>query len=209
MIMTILDQHIKNMRLALLDSDMSSVAVERDWLMGEITAALLEQDEKTMNILRGHLADLAPLVDEYGDAKPGDRWRATWEILRAFCVTYRPLEQFRLAAPGKLSGLLLRHIHKTPGVTPTELVNRVSKNINHVSNTLRALAEQGLVQRIPQGRKKCYYLTAMGREALAQQQPVAAVEKTIKGKPSNLFKLDHLRDGRLKNRETSRLPARW
>lgn len=200
-----LEDHLARLRAALIDKDQAAVTREQHWLMGAVSTALLQQDQAAMMTLRGHLADLAPLADHYGEALPGERWRAAWEILLDFTETIRPLEQVRLAAPGQLSGLLLRHIANTPGIQPSELARRVGKEPNHISNTLRALSDQGLVQRVPAGRKSFYHLAAMGVAALAQQQPLEGIVKPAQtGKVADL---DHAREERLQGRNTRELPA--
>ncbi|MFA7243450.1 MAG: MarR family transcriptional regulator [Sulfuricellaceae bacterium] len=202
-----LEDHLALLRAALIDQDQAAATREQHWLMGALSAALLQQDQAAMMTLRGHLADLAPLADHYGDALPGERWRAAWEILLDFTETIRPLEQVRLAAPGQLSGLLLRHISDTPGITPSELARRVGKEPNHISNTLRALSDQGLVQRVPAGRNSFYHLAAMGVAALAQQQPL--VETVKPTQPGKVINFAHAKKERLQGRDTRELPARW
>jgi len=201
-----LDRHVQALRQALLAGEAPAAATERDWLMGEVAAALLSQDAEALKALRARLADLAPLADRYGDGRPGDRWRAVWEILHACSETIRPLEQVRLARPGQLSGLLLRHIGDCEGITQGELSTRVGKRPNHVSNTLRGLAEQGLVHRVPQGRTVRYYLSEMGRELLAEQRPARAVPPAASG-PERPLK--YVRPERIEGRNTRRLPAAW
>jgi DNA-binding MarR family transcriptional regulator len=201
-----LESHVQTLRRALLDGDQATAAAEQDWLMGEAAAALLQQDTAAMTALRVHLADLAPLADRYGDGRPGDRWRAVWELLQACGETIRPLEQVRLADASRLSGLLLRHIGASEGITPTELGERTGKRLNHISNILRALMGQGLVHRIPQGREGHYYLSDMGRALLAQSQPVRAVAPASKA-PAALP--PHVREKRLQGRDTRRLPTDW
>lgn len=171
--MTDLDSHLDLLRSALAGGDQAAASREERWLMGTISTALLHQDQETMMALRGHLADLAPLADRYGSARPGERWRAAWEILNDFTETIRPLEQHRLAEPGKVSGQLLQLIRSQPGITPGELAKRVGKGLNHVSNTLRTLVDQGLAQRVPAGRTGFYHLSAMGIEALDRLQPAS------------------------------------
>lgn len=204
-----LEDHIAKMRAALIDKDQAAATREQHWLMGAISAALLQQDQAAMMTLRGHLADLAPLADHYGAALPGERWRAAWEILLDFTEAIRPLEQVRLVAPGQLSGLLLHHIAATPGITPGELACRTGKEPNHISNTLRALSDQGLVQRVPAGRNSFYHLAAMGVAALAQQQPLAEAAKSAPTESGKVIDFAHAKKERLQRRDTARLPARW
>jgi len=203
-----LDRHILALRQALLAHEKPAAKSEKDWLMGEVAAALLQQDAEALKALRARVCDLAPLADRYAEAQPGDRWRAVWEILHACSETIRPLEQVRLAKPGQLSGLLLRHIGDSEGITPTELGERVGKKPSHVSNTLRALAEQGLVHRVPQGREIRYFLSEMGRELLAERQPVRAVP-AIAAVGGTAIKFPYVEENRLQGRDIRRLPARW
>ncbi len=198
-----LEHHILTLRQALLDGNSTEAETAKNWLMGEAAAALLHQDATGMNALRAHLADLAPLADKYGDGRPGDRWRAVWELLHACGETVRPLEQARLARPSQLSGLILRHIRDDEGITPSELGARVNKKPNHVSNTLRILAEQGLLYRVPQGKKNRYYLSEMGREILQRQQPVQPAPA-----PAPVPDLPHVDENRLQGRNIYELPGR-
>ncbi len=154
---------------ALIDGDLDAARSLQGWLMGECAAGLLNQDGDTLADLRAAVADLAPVADHYGPGKPGDRWRAVWELLHAIGATTRPLEQLRLAYPERVSGQLLRLIRDRPGISPREMVESLGKKANHVSNALRGLIDQGLVDRVTRGREVDYYLTGAGREALADE----------------------------------------
>lgn len=201
-----LEQHVSQLRQALLDGNGDAVVREQHWLMGAISTALLQQDQPAMMALRGHLADLAPLADHYGAARPGERWRAAWEILHDFTAGIRPLEQSRLAEPRTFSGVLLEHIAKQPGITPSQLASQTRKQGNHVSNTLRALAEQGLVQHVPAGRNSFYHLTAMGIEA-RQRWQLQSEPPREENKVSNVVPIFiYVREDRLSG-DTTRLPG--
>jgi DNA-binding MarR family transcriptional regulator len=156
---------------ALIDGDFDAAKHLQGWLMGECAAGLLNQDGETLADLRAAVADLVAVADRYGPGKPGDRWRAVWELLHAIGATTRPLEQLRLAHPQRVSGQLLQLIRDRPGISPSEMVQCLGKKANHVSNALRGLIDQGLVDRVTRGREVDYYLTGTGREALADEAP--------------------------------------
>ncbi|MBS4097375.1 MAG: winged helix-turn-helix transcriptional regulator [Sulfuricella sp.] len=201
-----LEQHVSQLRQALLEENGDAATREQHWLMGAISTALLQQDQPAMMALRGHLADLAPLADRYATARPGERWRAAWEILHDFTEGIRPLEQARLAEPRNFSGVLLELIGKQPGITPSQLANRTGKQGNHVSNTLRALADQGLVQRVPAGRNSFYHLSAMGSEALQRLQPHSEAPPE-ENTGTNVLQFPHLNGERLSAANPNRLPG--
>jgi hypothetical protein len=163
---------------ALIDGDPAAVENLQGWLMGECAAGLLNQDGESLAELRAAVADLAPVADRYGPGKPGDRWRAVWELLHAIGQTSRPLEQIRLARPERVSGQLLRLIRDQPGIAPGEMAKSLGKQANHVSNALRGLIDQGLVHRVARGREVNYYLSETGREALVDETPA---QETVGG----------------------------
>jgi len=161
---TELEEHAQALRLALIDGDPDAAEGHKNWLMGEVAAGLLHQDAQALMTLRAAVADLAPVADHYGDGRKGDRWRAVWELLYALSQTVRPLEQVRLARPETFTGQVLRLILDEPGVTPREVAERTRRQPNQVSNSLRALLDQGLVLRIPQGRSARYFPQEAARE---------------------------------------------
>ena len=187
-------EQVDQLRQALLGGDAERAEAPQAWLMGEIASALQAQDRDKMMELRGHLANLIPLADHHGSGKPGDRWRAVWELLQACSATHRPLEQYRLAEPGRLSGLILAQIKRQPGITPSELAGDLKKQANQISNELRRLRDEGLVHRVPEGAQRQYFLTSAARTLLVGQSPVRLVVQ-----PQREYL--HLREERLKQRE--------
>jgi hypothetical protein len=166
-----LKAHAQDLRLALMDGDKDAAAKLQTWLMGEVAAGLIEQESDALLDLRAAIADLPQVADRYGDGKPGDRWRAVWELLYTVGQTSRPMEQQRLMRPETVPGQLLRLIADTPGIAPTKMAEDLSKETNHISNTLRALLDQGLVYRVPRGRTASYYVTPEAAEGLPNQVP--------------------------------------
>lgn len=157
------ENNILIMRNVLLKKNRDLYVVKKDWLMGEITSALMLQDEKIIMILRGHLADLIPLAREHGDAGEGERWQTIWEILHAFHVTSRPLEQLRLASSKLITGVLMRVIENNPGLSGVELSNLMDKSLKKVNDSIASLERHDLIMHIP---SKGLFLTATGREML-------------------------------------------
>jgi DNA-binding transcriptional ArsR family regulator len=183
---TELEQRALALRLALIDGDSAAADVHQNWLMGEVATGLLYQDAQTLTALGAALADLPPLADRYGDGRKGDRWRAVWELVEAIGETVRPLEQVRLARGGTYTGEVLRLILDEPGITPKAIVERTGRQPNHVSNTLRALLDQGLVYRLPQGRSARYFAEASARElaGAAASGPAEAREPDRRASPA-------------------------
>lgn len=185
-----LEQRAQALRLALIDGDTARAEEHKNWLMGEAAAGLLYQDAETLMVLRAAVADLAPVADRYGDGQKGDRWRAVWELLYAVSETVRPLEQVRLARPETFTGEVLQLILDEPGVTPREIAERKGRQPNHVSNTLRALLDQGLVYRLPQGRTARYFAEQEARElagATSVAQPPAASPRGVPATDEHRF----------------------
>lgn len=199
----VLQQYAQALSDALIDGDAAAAEIHQSWLMGEVAAGLLHQDTDTLLDLRAAIADLAPIADHYGNGQRGDRWRAVWELLYAISQTTRPAEQQRLARPETLPGQLLRLIGENIGATPSELAQKLNKKLNHISNTLRTLIDQGLVFRVPQGRELRYYLNDTGRQLLGLPQPQAPVDKPA-------APLIYLNDERIKRRglDTCTVPGR-
>jgi DNA-binding transcriptional ArsR family regulator len=196
-------QHIDQLRQALLDANPEQIEAPQAWLMGEIATVLQSQDREKMMELRGYLADLIPLADHYGTSKPGDRWRTAWELLQASSASHQPLEQYRLAEPGRLSGLILKHIKQIPGITPGELTKILHKMPNQISNELKRLRDDGLVHQIPNGNKRQYFLSSTARGLLEQQSPARSVPA-----PAPARKFPHVRKDRLEQRpDIHKIPA--
>ena len=187
-------QHIEQLRQALLSGDSESVEAPQAWLMGEIAGALQAQDRAAMMELRGYLANLIPLADHHGSGKPGDRWRAVWELLQACSASHQPLEQYRLAEASRLSGLILVRIKRQPGITPSELGKNLEKKANQISNELKRLREEGLVHQVPEGAQRRYFLTTAARTLLDGQSPVRLAAQQPREYP-------HLREERIEGRE--------
>lgn len=158
-----IESNVLVMRKALLEKSHDLHEIKKCWLMGEITSALMQQDEKSMMILRGHLADLIPLAHEYGDAGDGERWQTTWEILHTFHVTSRPLEQLRLASSKLISGKLLRVLENNPGLSGVELSGLTNESLKKINDAIASLEKHDLIMHIPGNG---LYLTATARELL-------------------------------------------
>ena len=171
-----LHTHATSLRQALIKSDKSAIRTHRDWLIGAVAAALLDQDMDAMRSLRAELASLIAVTDQYYDAGAGERWRALAEILQACADTYKPLEQMRLAQPNRLSGLVLRHIGRESGITPSSLADKLGKQRNHISNELRALEQEGLIHKLSEGRNTYLYISGIGRKMLENYQAAAPVD---------------------------------
>ena len=171
------EQRAQALRLALIDGDAATARTHQDWLMGEVAASLLHQDAQTLMALSTAVADLPPLADRHGDGRKGDRWRAVWELLDAIGETVRPLEQVRLARAETYTGEVLRLILGEPGIAPKVIAERTGRQPNHVSNTLRALLDQGLVYRLPQGRTARYFAEESARELVGGAAPSPAVSR--------------------------------
>lgn len=168
-----LHAHATDLRTALLKCDWAAIRQHRDWLVGAVAAALLDQNVDAMRALRAELANLVAVTDKYSDAGAGERWRALAEILQACADTCKPLEQMRLAQPNRLSGLILRHIGKESGITPSALADKLDKQRSHISNELKALECEGLIHKLSEGRNTYLYISGIGRKMLENYQTVA------------------------------------
>lgn len=166
--------HVEGLRTALINGDQAVTRQHRDWLTCAIAGALLDQDIEAMRILRVELADLISLADHYASEGSGERWRALCEVLQLCCDTFKPLEQVRLAQPNRLSGLILRHIGKESGITPSLLAEKLEKKRSHISNELAALEKEGLIHRLSEGRNTYLYISGIGRSVLAGFVPLSA-----------------------------------
>ncbi len=161
---------------ALKSHDEASLLLEKAWLTTAATAVLLEQETDKIREMRAFIADLAPLADRLDmTGKPGDRWRALGDVLTLALESGKPLEQLNLVLPSQVSGLLVKHIDKQPGITQNELGARCGKNPSHVSNELKKLEHAGLIYRKKQGRENALFLTRLGNETLKNIEPVEPV----------------------------------
>lgn len=204
-----LKKRAQDLRLALMDGDQDAAAKLQAWLMGEVAAGLIEQESEVLLDLRAAIADLPQVADRYGDGKPGDRWRAVWELLYAVGQTTRPMEQQKLMQAETLPGQLLRLIAAQPGIAPTDMGKQLGKERNHVSNTLRALLDQGLVYRVPRGRSAAFYLTPQAKALLPEQAVVPEKLPPADKEPANdsrFLWVDEQRQTRAVNRHE--LPGR-
>lgn len=189
-----LTHHRDAYRQALQQQDNAALNQEKRWLTSAVAAAVLNQDIQTINALRATLADLPALADRFdATGKPGDRWRALTDMLHVAAESALPLEQLRLTAPGKLSGLILKHIQTQPGITPKQLAECCAKEPNHIANELKKLDQIGLIHKQRQGRNQHIYLSAQGKTALETLAPVKIVATT-----GNHAKLPHIDNERLK-----------
>ena len=171
--------HAIELRNALLGHDEQAIRKHRDWLVGAVAAALLDQDLAAMRVLRAELSGLIALTDQCSNGGAGERWRALSEILQACSDTYKPLEQMRLAQPGRLSGIILRHINREPGVTPSIIAEKLNKKRSHISNELNALEKEGLIHKLCEGRNTHLYISGIGRSVLAGFSPLhISLDKT-------------------------------
>lgn len=171
---TQLRTRVIQLRDALLDHDEPAIRLHRDWLVGAIAAALLDQDVMAMRALRAELAGLIAITDKHSQGGPGERWRALSELLQACADTYKPLEQMRLAQPDRLSGIILRHISRESGITPSILAEKLKKKRSHISNELNALEKEGLIYKLSEGRNTYLYLSGIGRNVLASFSPLGS-----------------------------------
>lgn len=161
-----LQTHLTALRQALLDHEGRVVREQQDWLTGAVAAALLNQDQDAMQVLRAGLVGLIPIADKYASGGPGERWRALGEVLQACADTHKPLEQVRLAESDRLSGLIIRQINRNPGITPSVLAEKLEKSRSHISNELKALYREGLINGISRGRATHLYLSGVGKDVL-------------------------------------------
>jgi len=161
-----LQTHLTALRQALLNQEGQAVREQQDWLTGAVAAALLNQDQDAMQALRAGLVGLIPIADKYASGGPGERWRALGEVLQACADTYKPLEQVRLAASERLSGLIIKQISRNPGITPSVLAEKLEKSRSHISNELKALYREGLINGIARGRATHLYLSGVGKDVL-------------------------------------------
>ncbi len=173
--MDALSNHCDRYKKAMQDKELSVLQQEKNWLVSAVASAVLRQENGELSALRGQLSELAALADRFDlTAKPGDRWRVLSEVMMIAQQSRLPLEQLRLVLPNKLTGLMMKHISKEPGITPAQLAKRCAKQPNHISNELKKLDKALLIHRLRKGRSQHLYLSALGKETLDSLAPVQA-----------------------------------
>lgn len=192
-----LTHHQDIYKQALKTQDETVLLHEKAWLTAAAASALLEQDTEAMRRVRACCADLASLADRFdGTGKPGDRWRALGDVLTLALESGKPLEQLRLVLPSTVGGLIMKHIKDQPGITPTDLCQRCSKNKNHISNEIKKLENAGLIHRFKRGKNYELFLSVLGKDAMESiallkmiPVPQQAERKYRYGDPVRLLKL--------------------
>jgi len=169
-------EHCDSYKKALQNQDETTLHSEKAWLTTAATSALLQQDAQAMQRIKACCGELSALADHFDNTgKPGDRWRALGDVMTLALDSGKPLEQLRLVLPSTVSGLLMTHIQKEAGITPTKLSERCGKEKNHVSNEIKKLENAGLIYRFKRGRSYELFLSSLGAEALADVAPMKAV----------------------------------
>jgi DNA-binding transcriptional ArsR family regulator len=162
-----LSQHRDIYKQALQTQDEQTLLREKTWLTTASAAALLEQDIEAMRNIRACCADLSSLADHFDcTAKQGDSWRTLGNVLTLALESHRPLEQLRLVLPNTVSGVIMQHIKKEAGITPTTLAKLCQKSATHISNELKKLETAGLIDRLKRGKSHGLFLSILGKEAL-------------------------------------------
>jgi hypothetical protein len=142
--MDALPLHCQRYKKAMQDKELDVLQQEKNWLVSAVASAVLRQENSELSALRAQLSELAALADRFDPTcKPGDRWRSLSEIMLITQESSMPLEQLRLVLPGKLTGLMMKHIREEPGITPAQLAERCGKERNHISNELKKLDGDG------------------------------------------------------------------
>ncbi|KJV06679.1 MarR family transcriptional regulator [Methylocucumis oryzae] len=179
--MDALNEHRDAYRNALKDQNTPQVYAEKAWLTAFAAQALLNQDNAEMRAMLASYADLAGLADHFDTTgKPGDRWRTINELLTLALESGKPLQQLRLVMPSTVSGSIMSHIDNTPGITPSEIARRCSKEKSHIANELKKLEQNGLCYRLKQGRKHQLFLSKLGKDTLDSIKPVKLITTTPK-----------------------------
>ncbi|GAB6140480.1 hypothetical protein JCM14076_12090 [Methylosoma difficile] len=169
-------EHCDSYKKALQNQDEATLHREKAWLTAAATSALLQQDAQAMQRIKACCGELSALADHFDNTgKPGDRWRALGDVMTLALDSGKPLEQLRLVLPSTVSGLLMTHIQKEAGITPTKLSERCGKEKNHVSNEIKKLESAGLIYRFKRGRNHELFLSALGAEALADVAPMKTI----------------------------------
>ncbi len=179
--MDALNYHRDAYRNALKDQNTTQICAEKAWLTALAAQALLKQDNAEIRAILASYADLAGLADHFDTTgKPGDRWRAINELLTLALESGKPLQQLRLVMPSTVSGSIMSHIDNTPGITPSEIVERCSKKNSHIANELKKLEKNGLCYRLKQGREHKVFLSKLGKDMLDSIKPIKLIATTPK-----------------------------
>jgi len=80
-----------------------------------------------------------------------------------------------LVLPSTVGYLMMKHIEKQPGITPTELSRRCDKQPNHTANEIKKLENAGLIHCLKRGKNKELFLSVLGKEALDRVAPLKIV----------------------------------
>lgn len=191
-------QHRDAYKKALKTQDSSAMLKEKVWLTAAAAAALLEQDAEAMRGVKACCADLSALADRFDETgKPGDRWRTLGDMLSLALESGKPLQQLRLVLPSTVSGLIMTHINKKPGITPTELTERCLKSKTHIANEIKKLESAGLIHSFKRGTNKELFLSILGKAALDSLSPSNLVTR-----PSTNWEYKHMdpeREQKLRN----------
>lgn len=171
-------QHRDTYKQALQTKDANALLREKAWLTAAAASALLEQDTEAMRRVRACCADLSSLADRFDSTgKPGDRWRTLGDMLTLALESGKPLEQLRLVLPSTVGGMMMKHIEKEPGITPTELSLRCQKQPSHTANEIKKLENAGLIYRFKRGKSHELFLSILGKEALDSVAPMKVISQ--------------------------------
>lgn len=181
-------QHRDTYKQALQTKDANALLREKAWLTAAAASALLEQDTEAMRRVRACCADLSSLADRFDSTgKPGDRWRTLGDMLTLALESGKPLEQLRLVLPSTVGGLMMKHIEKEPGITPTELSRRCQKQPSHTANEIKKLENAGLIYRFKRGKSHELFLSILGKEALDSVAPMKVIPQQ---EPKSVYKYE-------------------
>lgn len=181
-------QHRDTYKQALQTKDANALLREKAWLTAAAASALLEQDTEAMRRVRACCADLSSLADRFDSTgKPGDRWRTLGDMLTLALDSGKPLEQLRLVLPSTVGGMMMKHIEKEPGITPTELSRRCQKQPSHTANEIKKLENAGLIYRFKRGKSHELFLSILGKEALDSVAPMKVISQQ---EPKSVYKYE-------------------
>jgi len=181
-------QHRDTYKQALQTKDANALLREKAWLTAAAASALLEQDTEAMRRVRACCADLSSLADRFDSTgKPGDRWRTLGDMLTLALESGKPLEQLRLVLPSTVGGMMMKHIEKEPGITPTELSRRCQKQPSHTANEIKKLENAGLIYRFKRGKSHELFLSILGKEALDSVAPMKVIPQQ---EPKSVYKYE-------------------
>ncbi len=181
-------QHRDTYKQALQTKDANALLREKAWLTAAAASALLEQDTEAMRRVRACCADLSSLADRFDSTgKPGDRWRTLGDMLTLALDSGKPLEQLRLVLPSTVGGMMMKHIEKEPGITPTELSRRCQKQPSHTANEIKKLENAGLIYRFKRGKSHELFLSILGKEALDSVAPMKIISQQ---EPKSVYKYE-------------------